>query len=111
MDKIYTVAAAVAGIALGFTGHSRPEGPKATYRLLRPKAKRKAGPKQPGGPRICSPRPPLRSPHHPDVAFSKIKTPEYNLSRVFVPIRNGARPVASALGIRSVATPRGPIPT
>jgi hypothetical protein len=47
--------------------------------------------------------------HHPDVATSKSKTPEYKRSSVLeVPISNGASPVASALGIRLGATPRGP---
>ena len=47
--------------------------------------------------------------HHPDVAKSKSKTPEQRRSRVLeLPISNGASPVASALGIRSGATPRGP---
>lgn len=49
--------------------------------------------------------------HHPDVANSKSKskTPEQRRSRVLeLPISNGASPVASALGIRSGATPRGP---
>jgi hypothetical protein len=46
--------------------------------------------------------------HHPDVVKSKSKTPERSRSRVLaVPIRNGASPVASALGIRSGATPCG----
>ena len=46
--------------------------------------------------------------HHPDVAKSKSKTPELRCSRVLeLPISNGASPVASALGIRSGATPRG----
>jgi hypothetical protein len=49
--------------------------------------------------------------HHPDVATSKskTKTPKQKRSRVLaVPIRNGASPVASALGIRLGATPGGP---
>jgi hypothetical protein len=47
--------------------------------------------------------------HHPDVANSKSKTPEQKRSRVLeLPISNGASPVASALGIRLGATPRGP---
>src|ERR1700682_5240544 len=47
--------------------------------------------------------------HHPDVATSKSKTPEQRRSRVLdLPISNGASPVASALGIRLGATPRGP---
>src|SRR5437667_4131455 len=47
--------------------------------------------------------------HHPDVATSKSKTPEQKRSRVLEsPISNGASPVASALGIRLGATPRGP---
>ena len=47
--------------------------------------------------------------HHPDVATSKSKTPEQKRSRVLeLPISNGASPVASALGIRLGATPRGP---
>ena len=47
--------------------------------------------------------------HHPDVATSKSKTPEQKRSRVLeLPISNGACPVASALGIRLGATPRGP---
>jgi hypothetical protein len=47
--------------------------------------------------------------HHPDVVKSKSKTPEQRRSRVLeLPISNGASPVASALGIRSGATPRGP---
>ena len=46
--------------------------------------------------------------HHPDVATSKPKTPEQKRSRVLeLPISNGASPVASALGIRLGATPRG----
>jgi len=48
--------------------------------------------------------------HHPDVAKSKSKskTPEPRRSRVLGwPISNGASPVASALGIRLGATPRG----
>src|SRR5260370_32090268 len=46
--------------------------------------------------------------HHPDVAKSKSKTPEQRRSRVLeLPISNAASPVASALGIRSGATPRG----
>jgi hypothetical protein len=46
--------------------------------------------------------------HHPDVANSKSKTPEQRRSRVLeLPISNGASPVASALGIRLGATPRG----
>ena len=48
--------------------------------------------------------------HHPDVAQSKSKskTPEPRRSRVLGwPISNGASPVASALGIRLGATPRG----
>lgn len=47
--------------------------------------------------------------HHPDVGKSKSKTPEQRRSRVLeLPISNGASPVASALGIRSGATLRGP---
>jgi hypothetical protein len=47
--------------------------------------------------------------HHPDWATSKSKTPEQRRSRVLdLPISNGASPVASALGIRLGATPRGP---
>jgi len=47
--------------------------------------------------------------HHPDVVKSKSKTPEQRRSRVLeLPISNGASPVASALGIRLGATPRGP---
>jgi len=47
--------------------------------------------------------------HHPDVVKSKSKTPEQRRSRVLdLPISNGASPVASALGIRSGATLRGP---
>jgi len=47
--------------------------------------------------------------HHPDVAKSNSKTPDQRRSRVLeLPISNGASPVASALGIRSGATPRGP---
>jgi hypothetical protein len=47
--------------------------------------------------------------HHPDGAKSKSKTPEQRRSRVLeLPISNGASPVASALGIRLGATPRGP---
>ena len=47
--------------------------------------------------------------HHPDVAKSKSKTPEQRRSRALgLPISNGASPVASALGIRLGATPRGP---
>ena len=46
--------------------------------------------------------------HHPDVAKSKSKTPEQRRSGVLgLPISNGASPVASALGIRLGATPRG----
>jgi len=46
--------------------------------------------------------------HHPDVVKSKSKTPEQRRSRVLeLPISNGASPVASALGIRLGATPRG----
>ena len=46
--------------------------------------------------------------HHPDVATSKPKTPGQKRSRVLeLPISNGASPVASALGIRLGATPRG----
>ena len=48
--------------------------------------------------------------HHADVAQSKSKskTPEPRRSRVLGwPISNGASPVASALGIRLGATPRG----
>ena len=39
----------------------------------------------------------------------KTKTPELSGSRVLLPIRNGASPVASALSIRLGATPCGPI--
>jgi hypothetical protein len=47
--------------------------------------------------------------HHPDVVKPKSKTPEQRRSRVLdLPISNGASPVASALGIRSGATLRGP---
>ena len=54
--------------------------------------------------------------HHPDMAKSKskakskAKTPKQRRSRVLgLPISNGASPVASVLGIRSGATPRGRI--
>src|ERR1700693_4849774 len=60
---------------------------------------------------FTKPKASARKLHHPDVAKSKSKskTPEQQRSRVLVlPISNGARPVASALGIRLGATPRGP---
>jgi hypothetical protein len=42
------------------------------------------------------------------VATSKSKTPKHKCSRVLeLPISNGASPIASALGIRLGATPRG----
>ena len=52
--------------------------------------------------------------HHPDMAnsksTSKSKTPEQQCSRALeLPISNGASPIASALGIRLGATPRGRI--
>ena len=52
--------------------------------------------------------------HHPDMAnsksTSKSKTPEQRCSRALeLPISNGASPIASALGIRLGATPRGRI--
>ena len=56
--------------------------------------------------------------HHPDVAKStsksksKAKTPKQRCLRVLgLPISNGASPVASALGFRLGATPRGRIHT
>ena len=53
------------------------------------------------------PKPSLGSIHHPDRQKAKTLRPDL---RVFVlPISNGAMPVASALGIRSGATPRGPV--
>src|SRR6202162_2721943 len=60
---------------------------------------------------FTKPKASARKLHHPDVAKSKSKskTPEQQRSRVLVlPISNGASPVASALGIRLGATPRGP---
>ena len=54
------------------------------------------------------PKASARKLHHPDVVKSKSKTPEQKHSRVLeLPISNGASPVASALGIRLGATPRG----
>src|ERR1700736_1203751 len=48
----------------------------------------------------------------PGCGHVKTKNPRTQRSRVLVvPIRNGACPVASALSIRSGATPRGPIHT
>ena len=58
---------------------------------------------------FTKPKASARKLHHPDVAKSKSKTPEQQRSRVLVlPISNGASPVASALGVRLGATPRGP---
>ena len=58
---------------------------------------------------FTKPKASARKLHHPDVAKSKSKTPEQKRSRVLEsPISNGASPVASALGIRLGATPRGP---
>src|SRR5260370_16324020 len=58
---------------------------------------------------FTKPKASARKLHHPDVATSKSKTPEQKRSRVLeLPISNGASPVASALGIRLGATPRGP---
>ena len=59
---------------------------------------------------FSKPKASARKLHHPDVAKSKSKskTPKQPRSRVLVlPISNGASPVASALGIRLGATPRG----
>jgi hypothetical protein len=57
---------------------------------------------------FTQPKASARKLHHPDVATSKSKTPEQRRSRVLaVPIRDGASPVASALGIRLGATPCG----
>jgi len=54
---------------------------------------------------FTQPKASARKLHHPDGATSKSKTPEQRRSRVLaVPIRNGASPVASALGIRLGAT-------
>jgi len=58
---------------------------------------------------FTKPKASARKLHHPDVAKSKSKTPEQKRSRVLEsPISNGASLVASALGIRLGATPRGP---
>ena len=58
---------------------------------------------------FTQPKASARKLHHPDVVTSKSKTPEQKRSRVLeLPISNGASPVASALGIRLGATPRGP---